>query len=208
MKLDLHIHTTAYSPCSTMSPDQMMNAAKAAGLDGICVTEHDRIWTPDEAKALSDKHGLAVFRGVEITTTGGDVLVFGLEEEPQEMWTPAVLMEKVDLAGGAAFAAHPFRGFLVFGFSALEMNLEDAMDNPLFKHVHGLEICNSMVTNEENDLARKVADEMGLLKVGGSDAHKPKAVGTCVNLFEDIIKDEHDLVEALLRGRFTVHRNK
>lgn len=208
MKLDLHIHTTAYSPCSTMSPDEMMEAAKAAGLDGICVTEHDRIWTAEEAKALSDKHGLAVFRGIEVTTTGGDILVFGLDEEPQDMWTPSMLKEKVDQAGGAAIAAHPFRGFLVFGFSALEMNLDDAMDNPLFKHVHGLEICNSMVTDEENDLARKVAEEIGLLKVGGSDAHKPGAVGTCVNLFEDVIEDERGLVAALLGGRFTVEKNK
>jgi predicted metal-dependent phosphoesterase TrpH len=191
-----------------MSPDEMMEAAKAAGLDGICVTEHDRIWTAEEAKALSDKHGLAVFRGIEVTTTGGDILVFGLDEEPQEMWTPSMLKEKVDQAGGAAIAAHPFRGFLVFGFSALEMNLDDAMDNPLFKHVHGLEICNSMVTDEENDLARKVAEEIGLLKVGGSDAHKPEAVGTCVNLFEDVIEDERGLVAALLGGRFTVEKNK
>ncbi|MEJ2717162.1 MAG: PHP domain-containing protein [Deltaproteobacteria bacterium] len=208
MKLDLHIHTTAYSACSTMSPDEMMEAAKAAGLDGICVTEHDRIWTVEEAKALSDKHGLAVFRGIEITTTGGDVLVFGLDEEPQEMWTPSMLKEKVDRVGGVAIAAHPFRGFLVFGFSALEMNLDDAMDNPLFGHVHGLEICNSMVTNEENELARKVAEEMGLLKIGGSDAHKPDAVGTCVNLFEGTIEEERELVAALLGGRFTVQKTK
>ena len=76
-----------------MSPDQMMEAAKEAGLDGICITEHNKIWTAEEAAALSEKHGLLVLRGIEITTTGGDILVFGMEEEPIELWTPARLKE-------------------------------------------------------------------------------------------------------------------
>jgi len=191
-----------------MSPDEMMRAAKEAGLDGICVTEHDRIWKSEEARALSEKHGLPVFRGLEITTTGGDMIVFGLEEEPREMWTPAVLKQKVDESGGVAIAAHPFRGFLVFGFSALDMDLNDAMDNPTFAHVHGLEVCNSMVTADENNLARRVAEEMGLLKLGGSDAHKPTAVGTCVTEFEDTIENEEQLVAAILSGRFSVEKRK
>ena len=86
-----------------MTPDQLMIAAKKAGLDGVCITEHDRIWSPDEARRLADLHNIQVFRGVEITTTGGDIVVFGLEEEPDRMWTPAELKEKVMeayIAGG------------------------------------------------------------------------------------------------------------
>ncbi len=208
MKIDLHIHTTAYSKCSTMSPDELMMAARAAGLDGVCITEHDRIWTVQEARALAEKHGLPVFRGMEITTTGGDILVFGMEEEPNHMWTPADLKNRVNKAGGVAIAAHPFRGFLLFGFGALNMNVQDAIGNPTFLHVHGLEVCNSLVTSDENDLASQVADELGLLKTGGSDAHSPQAVGTCVTMFEEKINDEQDLVRALLGRRFTVERRK
>jgi predicted metal-dependent phosphoesterase TrpH len=208
MRIDLHNHTTVHSPCSTMSPDRMMEAAKETGLDGICITEHNKIWTPEEAAALSEKHGLPVFRGIEITTTGGDILVFGMEEEPIELWTPARLKEKVDEAGGVAIAAHPFRGFLVFGFGALKMDLGDAMDNPTFAQVHGLEICNSLVTDEENSLARRVAEEMGLLGVGGSDSHRAVAVGTCVTDFEDEITNEEQLVKAILSGRFQVEKTR
>jgi predicted metal-dependent phosphoesterase TrpH len=208
MKLDLHIHTSAYSPCSTMTPDQMATSAKAAGLDGICITEHNRIWDEEQAKTLSQKHGLPIFRGMEITTTGGDILVFGLEEEPSGMWTPAELKAKVDAAGGVAIAAHPFRGFLVFGFGALNMNLDDAIGNPTFSQVHGLEVCNSMATDDENNLAREVAEAMGLLGLGGSDAHRPQAVGACVTSFDDWIEDEKGLVHAILSGRFSVEKMK
>jgi len=206
MKLDLHVHTTAYSSCSVMSPDEAMQAAKKAGLDGICITEHNKIWKAEDAAALSARHGLPVFRGLEITTTGGDVLVFGIEEEPAQLWTPALLQHKVDREGGVAIAAHPFRGFLVFGFSVLQMEFEDALENPIFGHVHGIEVCNSLVTNEENDLARRVAEELGLVMVGGSDAHTPTAVGNCVTHFEDWIQTERDLAAALLAGRCRVER--
>lgn len=208
MNLDLHIHTTAYSHCSSMTPDQLMAAAAEANLDGVCITEHNRIWRPEQAEALSQKYGLAVFRGIEVTTTGGDILVFGLEEEPQGLLGPAELKRLVDSAGGIAIAAHPFRGFLLFGFGALNMDLDAAVANPTFAHVQGLEICNGLVTEEENLFATKVADAMGLLKVGGSDAHRSDAVGTCVTSFQDYIEDEKQLVTALLGGRYTVRRLK
>lgn len=204
MLLDLHIHTTAFSPCSIMSPDELMVAARQAGLDGVCITEHNRIWRAEDAAALGEKHDLTVLRGMEVTTTGGDILVFGMEEEPKGILTPAALRRKVDAAGGVAIAAHPFRGFLLFGFGALSMGLEDALENPTFQHVHGLEVCNGRVTPDENAFARKVAEAMGLLAVGGSDAHEPQSVGLCAVRFEDRIEDEQQLVAALLNGRCTV----
>jgi predicted metal-dependent phosphoesterase TrpH len=186
----------------------MMTAAVQAGLDGVCVTEHNRIWKPSEARVLAEKYGLTVFRGMEVTTTAGDVLVMGLEEEPRSLWTPEELKERVDSAGGIAIAAHPFRGFLVFGFSTLRMDLNDALDNRLFANVHGMEVCNSLVTDDENEFAGQVADALGLAKVGGSDAHRPKSVGACVNVFEDWIRDERDLIQAVLKGHFRVERRK
>jgi predicted metal-dependent phosphoesterase TrpH len=209
MHLDLHIHTTAYSSCSTMSPDELMLAAIAEDLDGVCITEHNRIWSREEAEELSQRYGLAVFRGMEVTTTGGDILVFGMEEEPLGgLWSPAVLKQKVDAAGGIAIAAHPFRGFLLFGFGTMQTDLKQSLDNPTFSHVHGLEVCNGMVTENESTLARQAAEALGLIKVGGSDAHKAASVGTCVTCFEDTLRDEEDLIRAILSGRFVVERMK
>lgn len=208
MRIDLHNHTTRHSECSSMTPDQLMIAAKKVALDAVCITEHDRIWNRDEARRLEDSHGIRVFRGIEITTTGGDIVVFGLEEQPDRMWTPAELKKKVDDAGGVAIAAHPFRGFLVFGFGALDMDLESAKQNPTFAHVHGLEVCNGLVTAQENDFARQVAESLGMLKLGGSDAHKPEAVGSCVTVFDDAIETEQELIAAILSGRHRVERTR
>lgn len=208
MNVDLHVHTTAYSQCSIMSPDQLMEAAHRQGLDGVCITEHNVLWSVEEAEALSRKYDLAVFRGTEITTTGGDILVFGCHDIPDQMLTPAELKTVVDKQGGLCVAAHPFRGFLIFGFGRLELDIKGAMDNPTFSQVHGLEVCNGMVTEQENDMAAQVADALNLLKVGGSDAHSPKAVGTCVTTLWDPVRNENELVEALRAGRFSLERRK
>lgn len=208
MYLDLHVHTTACSPCSVMSPDELMVAAKDAGLDGVCITEHNAIWTPEQAIELSRKHGLAVFRGVEITTTGGDILVYGMDEVPEGLITPAALKRQVDDAGAVAIAAHPFRGFLVFGFGALELDVEGAMDNPTFSQVHGLEVCNGLVTDDENRFADQVADALGLIKIGGSDAHRAVGVGTCVVAFDEFIDDETALAAAILGRRCRLEKRR
>jgi hypothetical protein len=206
MLIDLHVHTTAYSACSEMSPDQMMIAAKDIGLDGVCLTEHDKIWDTGSVEALAQKYGLVVLRGMEVTTTGGDILVFGLEDAPEGMWTPEELKSKVDQAGGVAIAAHPFRGFLLFGFTSMSADMDEAAKNPTFSQVHGMEICNGNVTDDENEYARKVSEKLGLLQVGGSDAHTASKIGKCVTRFQDRIRNESELIAGLKAGRFSVDR--
>lgn len=208
MRIDLHCHTSPMSSCSEMTPDEMMLAAVDAKLDGICVTEHNRVWSPELADNLSQKHGIAVFRGIEVTTTGGDILVFGIDAEPEGLLTPQQLKHIVDANDAIAIAAHPFRGFLLFGFGILQMNVNDALENPTLSQVHALEICNGKVTDEENDFARQVADALGIIKVGGSDAHSKEAVGTCVTNFEAQIRNERDLITAIMNRRFSLERCK
>ena len=208
MRIDLHCHTSPMSSCSEMTPDEMMLAAIEAKLDGICLTEHNRVWTPEQADSLSQKYGIAVFRGTEITTTGGDILVFGIDAEPEGLLTPQQLKQIVDANDAISIAAHPFRGFLLFGFGMLQMNVNDAFENPTLSQVHAVEICNGKVTDEENDFAKQVADALGLIKVGGSDAHSREAVGTCVTNFEAVIKNERDLITAIMNQGFSLERCK
>lgn len=208
MKIDLHCHTSALSPCSEMTPDEMMVAAIEAGLDGICLTEHNRVWSPEKADRLSQKYGLAVFRGMEVTTTGGDILVFGIEDEPDGLLTPQKLKHMVDAANGLAIAAHPFRGFLLFGFGMLQMNVSDALDNPTLSQVHAVEVCNTKVTDDENNFAAQVADALDLIKVGGSDAHSVGAVGACITVLSNTVNNERELIQQILNRQFSLERVK
>jgi predicted metal-dependent phosphoesterase TrpH len=170
-------------------------------LDGVCLTEHNRLWPKEEVEALRERHGFLVLRGVEVTCTAGDVLVFGLEEPVEGMVTPQELRELVDQQEGVMIAAHPFRGFLVLDFSRQQLTLETAVRRPLFGLVEALEVGNAKVTESENDMAAQVAEHLAKARVAGSDAHHLDDVGTFATRFLDPVAGEADLIRAIKTGR-------
>lgn len=134
-KLDLHLHTPA-SRCfrdRSVTPAQIVDAALAAGLDGIAVTDHNSgAWIDDVRQAAAGKP-LAVFAGVEITCQGGksglhvialldtsagkaeiESLLSALDFEPKDYGKQdAVVMKSIgdvlrviDQRGGLAVLAH------------------------------------------------------------------------------------------------------
>jgi hypothetical protein len=60
------------------------------------------------------------------------------------------------------------------------------------------------VTDPENDMARQVAERLGLLGVAGSDAHRLEEVGRCVTVLGREVRTEQELIGELRAGRFTV----
>jgi predicted metal-dependent phosphoesterase TrpH len=204
MRVDLHIHTRPKSPCSAIDPPALLEAAAQAGLDGICLTEHQNPWSSEEVSVLARRKGICVFQGNEITTNQGDILVFGFDPDPKGVVPIQDLRKEVEAAGGLMIAAHPFRGFLLFGITQLQLDVEQASKRTVFQHVDGLEVHNCKVTDPENDMARRVAERLGLLGVAGSDAHRLDEVGRCVTVFEREIRTERELVEELRARRFSV----
>lgn len=71
-RLDLHVHTPASKDFDgDLEPDALVAAAKKAGLEGLAVTDHNSGAAIDEIKTAGEKHGVAVFPGVEISCSGG-----------------------------------------------------------------------------------------------------------------------------------------
>lgn len=204
MRIDLHIHTRPRSPCSAIDPMDLIREARSKGLDGVCLTEHQSLWDPMEIADLALRNGIRIFQGNEVTTNQGDILVFGYKEDVKGVVGIQELREAVTEAGGLMFAAHPFRGFLVFGFAQLQMDVEQACRRSVFRYVDGLEVLNCRLTKQENDLARQVAQRLGLLGVAGSDAHRLDEVGRYVTVFQREVRTEAELIEDLRAGRFTV----
>ena len=205
MIIDIHTHSYPASSCSSVSEDQLIEEAKQIGLDGICLTDHNFVWNTDRIKALSQKHGFLVLRGNEITTDQGHMLVFGLDTNIGSKGIIKLdeLKQQVKEADGFMAVAHPFRGFLTFGVEQLGLNVEKAMERPLFKYVDAIEVMNGKVTKEENDFASEVAAGLGLPGIGGSDAHKASEVGVYATRFQGSIADEKDLIDMLKSGKFS-----
>ena len=204
MRIDLHIHTRPRSSCSAIDPAELLKEARRAGIDGLCLTEHQHRWDLQEVEALGREGGPRIFQGNEITTNQGDVLVFGYPEDVQGVVAIEDLRREVQAAGGLMIAAHPFRGFLLFGITQLQMDLQQACQRKIFQYVDGVEIFNCKVTAPENEMARKVAESLNLLGVAGSDAHRLEEVGQYVTVLEREVRNEQELIEELRARRFTV----
>jgi predicted metal-dependent phosphoesterase TrpH len=182
--------------------DDVIAEAKSIGLDGVCLTDHNYVWDKARVNELRRKHDFLILRGNEITTDQGDMLVFGMEKNVQGIIKLDDLRTMVSEAGGFIIAAHPFRGFLLFGSGQLGLTPEKAMERPLFKQVDGIEVLNSKVTEKENRFAAEVAKGRGLPGTGGSDAHQVSDVGLFATRFFTKITSEQELIRALKDGRY------
>jgi hypothetical protein len=198
--VDLHIHTFPASACASDSVEAMVGSARERGLDALCLTDHNHVWSQRDVDGLMDRLNFRIFRGNEITTDQGDMLVFGFHQTIDRVIKLSELAGLVDTAGGFIIAAHPFRGFLTFGTGQLGLTPEKAMEREMFNHVHAIETLNGKVTQKENRLAAQVAEGLGLPCTGGSDAHDVSNVGIYATRFNDALASEQALVEALRSG--------
>jgi len=182
----------------------MVAEARRLGLDGLCVTEHHVLWDRDEVDELAREGGIRLFRGNEITTNQGDVLVFGYDVPVPDVALIQELYEDVKAAGGLVIAAHPLRGFKMFGVGQLQLTADQAAQRSIFRCVDAVEVRNGTLSDEENGMAEEVAARLGLPGTAGSDAHRLQDLGRWVTVFEHEVRDERELVREIRAGRFHV----
>jgi predicted metal-dependent phosphoesterase TrpH len=200
MKFDLHMHTTRHSPDSSMDPSAMCRQARAIGLNGVVITEHDWLWTRDELDELRARHpGLVILAGVEVSAREGHFLAYGVTNPFATPHGIGVtdLCREVHRQGGAVVAAHPFRWRQPFN-DILERQRPD---------LDGLEL---MTNNMDADCRRRAAEvhrRLGICGLGSSDAHDEGVLGFCYTDFPATIRDMTDLVEAI-RSRQAVARER
>ncbi len=197
MLVDLHVHTSVSSPCSQIEPRLLVRAAKEMGLDALCVTEHEELEGAEVARRLGEEAGFPVFRGVEVYTECGDMLVFGACRRRYPVTTPfAELLEEVRGLGGVIIPCHPCRGSLGFHHTLGEEKAEF-----LLSSVDAIEVRNGGSSPESNQAAEVYASHYGLPGVGGSDAHFIMQLGRCLTVFERDLGSEEELVEEIKAGR-------
>jgi len=204
--IDLHAHSYPKSDDSFMSVDELIESAKAVGLDGVCLTEHDSFWNTEEVGALSRRHDFLVLPGSEINTDTGHLLVFGLREYVFGLHKPDVLRDTVEMEGGVIIAAHPYRRRFLEEpgrqpAARAEM-LERAGEDELFRICDAIETINGRGTLLENRFSRDLGEILGARMTGGSDAHRVEQMGTAATRFQWPIASLADLIQELRAGRF------
>ena len=205
MLIDLHTHTRPLSWDSYLTPDDLVERSKAAGLDGICLSEHDYLWDPEEVRALGRRHNYLVLPAIEINTDDGHILVYGIDKYVYGMHRSSELARHVTEAHGAMVAAHPYRRQMPWYVDS-ERDYQEALlrasHNPAYKHCQALERLNGRGTVKENQFSAALCDFMDMPGTAGTDSHSRSDIGrVATNFFRDITCVE-DLIGELHAGRF------
>lgn len=197
MIIDLHIHTKMGSSCSQLGPDELLERARELGLDAVCITDHHSHRGADRMIEYARGSGFPVFRGVEIFTEMGDMLVFGMKRDTKyHLTTFQELEEMADKDHAVIIHAHPCRGWNP------KRERKHIYPRELVGRITAMETHNGGNTQRSNEWAGRISEELGIPGVGGSDAHMVSQVGKCVTVFERDIQDEAELISELKAGRF------
>jgi predicted metal-dependent phosphoesterase TrpH len=169
-RYDLQVHTDA-SPCSSTPPEEVVEAALEAELDGIAITDHDTMQNVSVVAEHAPSR-LEVIPAVEVTTTQGHLLALGVEEPPSPDTDPLTAIVDTHRQGGVAVLSHPF--------DSLRQRYTNDLD-AIADAVDGVEVINSRCVRERfNREASEFAERYEVAKTGGSDAHFPHEIGRAV----------------------------
>ena len=190
---------------SFISVDDLIQGAKAAGLDGICLTDHDAFWPDERVRELSRQHGLLVLPGSEINTDAGHVLAYGLRRYEFGMHRPEFLRACADREGAVLIAAHPYRRRFLEepgrDPEARTAMLHRALGDPFFGHCEAMETHNGRGSLEQNRYASDLGHELSAHSVGGSDAHRLGQIGTAATEFLGRVECLDDLLNMIRAGK-------
>ncbi|KAB2642391.1 MAG: PHP domain-containing protein [Verrucomicrobia bacterium] len=210
-RLDLHCHSW-FSGDGVSSPEAMIAAARAKGLHGLALTDHN---TSDGCRHLIDRglaredgqpvDGFLVIPGNEVSTAEGHLLCLGTLLPGNLKGRPAAEVCKlVHELGGLAIPAHPYDLFRAGIRAAVLDTLE----------IDGLEVFNAASTLKRyNEQALAYAAARKLPMTAGSDAHHESAVGTACTILHTDDFSVRGILGQIVRGtelerRYLTRRDK
>ena len=166
MKIDFHTHTF-FSPDSSSPPEEMIEAAKKKGIQGLAITDHNEIRGALRAIEYAKEKPFLIIPGIEVKTKEGDMLGLNVKKNIPKGLSAKETIKKIKEAGGIAILPHPFGLFQSF-----QGNLAG-----LIKEIDGIEVFNASIFGPGNKKALAFAQKHNLAFTAGSDAHSPESLG-------------------------------
>jgi predicted metal-dependent phosphoesterase TrpH len=186
IRIDLHVHSY-YSYDSLITPKELHFYAKRSGLDGVAITDHDRL---DGALKIAREVGLFIIPGIEISSSDGHIVALRVEEPISKGLNTGETVERIHDAGGLAVACHPITLFkqslgkrASSGFDAVEVMNASAFP-------FGFSVRR----------AKQIATGLQVAQVGGTDAHYGPEIGCAYTVIDSELKADR-VIEAIRKCR-------
>lgn len=186
VKIDLHVHTS-YSYDGLIKPKELAVYAKRACLDGIAITDHDRIdGALKLAKTVTD---LLILPGIEVSSLEGHIVGLNIQEVVPKNLTAEETIDRIHSLGGLAIACHPKALF------------KASLGWKTNKNFDAIEVVNASAFpfKRSTQQALEIANRLGIPRVAGSDAHYAPEIGSAYTLV-DAELDCEEVVKAIRRG--------
>lgn len=214
IKFEMHAHTKGGSPCGYADAKTIVEDFLSQGYGGIVITNHYDKFNYENTfigqshkekidyffslyqgvKDLGDKEKLKVFYGVEVRDSLGDeYMLYGFkpkflyDNKPLFLYTQKELFQMAEKENLFMYQTHPFRNGVKCG-------------DP--DYMHGAEIFNGHFHHYNNN---EKADEFfvgkNLIRMVGTDYHRPHQPLTTHMEIPENVNDEIALAEYLLSGK-------
>ncbi|HDS45002.1 MAG TPA: PHP domain-containing protein [Methanomicrobia archaeon] len=204
--LDLHVHTN-YSVDGHDTVERIIAVARARGLDGLAICDHNTIAGVQAARDYVTAHDLdfLIIPGEEVSTAQGHLLVLGLEEviargmSVRETIRAVRHCEHEHAQSVLIIAPHPYHPF--------RNSIGNICIHP---EIAAIEVFNSRYfTGIGNWWAQRTAKRTAKIAVAGSDAHSADCVGLAtVAVDADVeaarMPDHRAIMQSLKGGRVHV----
>lgn len=174
IKIDLHVHSW-YSYDSLISPRELVFYAKKCGLDGVAITDHDRL---DGALKIARDTEFFIIPGMEISSSDGHILALSTQEPIPKGLSTDETLERIREAGGVAVACHPITPFK----GSLGKHTSSKFD--------AVEVINASAFpfGFSVKYARRLALDLNIGQVGGTDAHYGPEIGCAYTVVDSGLK--------------------
>ena len=192
MKVELHLHTSRYSGCSIVTPEEAMSRLIEFGYDAVYITEHDTVWPDDELHRLREKFPeIRIFPGVELSLGDQHLLVLGTSDrEYLRIGCDADVLARAREAGHLTVLAHPFRW--AGGAAMLESSrLPDAIEHLTGNH-----------TPRDAGISAQTADNLGLPIVNSGDIHTADMMNRFWIETAEAVEDACDIRRIVMGGAY------
>jgi predicted metal-dependent phosphoesterase TrpH len=168
VRVDLHSHTM-WSGDSTTTPDELEQAVVEAGIDVLCITDHNAV---RGAQQLASELSCRVVVGEELRTHAGEIIGLFLTEHVPFGVAPREAAERIKAQGGLVYVPHPFDPLRR---NLAEPALVELADAGLIDAVEVFNAKTQLSSLQEQ--AAAFAERRGIPAGAGSDAHVPEALG-------------------------------
>jgi len=189
LKADLHVHSDHSDGKSSVR--EILKSAISKGIEVISITDHDTLNGSLEAiEVVREEHlPVKVVRGVEISTSQGHLLAYGIDREIEKGIDLIEAVELVRDLGGITSLAHPFQ---FYRHGAIRLKF--------FKVVDCIEVFNARSLPIFNILSNYFRKRYRRGLTAGSDAHHKDFVGIGYVLLNLKDPSEINVLNALTSG--------